>query len=212
MKEVRVKICPSCDTYVLEEMEEAFKYNWCPKCEYGVEAYSQMRQRVLDFAKDKHSGQVRKTKTGEKPIPYISHPITTMRLLEMKGLNGFLHYAGSLLHDTVEDTDATLEDIYDIAGDDVQRIVRILTKVKGVKTKEYLTLISQNEIAKDIKCADRLANLIDITTLDNENFLTFKQGYLKNTTENYSDFFKGSVFEPEYIMLIESLQSQIKEG
>ena len=41
MKEIRVKVCPECNKYISEEMSDAFKYQWCPSCNYGLNKYSQ---------------------------------------------------------------------------------------------------------------------------------------------------------------------------
>ena len=68
---------------------------------------SEETRRALEFAAKAHEGQVRKY-TGE---PYITHPMAVAEMLLEHGIEfGAMHIA-ALLHDTVEDTDVTHEDI-----------------------------------------------------------------------------------------------------
>ena len=88
--------------------------------------------KALQFATKMHEGQVRKY-TGEA---YIEHPVAVADIVE-----AFLDTKGysepdvmyaievALLHDTVEDTDATMEDILTVFGEDVAKGVWFMTKV-----------------------------------------------------------------------------------
>ena len=76
---------------------------------------------ALAFAQEAHSGQRRKS--GE---PFVVHPIETACILAEMRLDADTVVAG-LLHDTVEDTDTTLDDICDRFGSDVAAIVRGVT-------------------------------------------------------------------------------------
>lgn len=124
---------------------------------------------AIDFASKKHEGQ--KRKSGE---PYIIHPLSVADTLIEWGMDIDTVLAG-ILHDTVEDTDATLEDIENLFGHDVAFLVDGVTKVSqaraGMRNLEsYLPQTTDNlsklliAVGQDvrviiIKLADRLHNL-----------------------------------------------------
>lgn len=86
-------------------------------------------KRAYEFAARAHGKQ--KRKSGE---PYIVHPIATAtRLLDM-GLDTPT-IAAALLHDTIEDTNCTKEDIAKLFGDDIAFMVEGITKLKKIKYK-----------------------------------------------------------------------------
>lgn len=126
-------------------------------------------EHAIDFATKKHEGQ--KRKSGE---PYIIHPLTVADTLIEWGMDIDTVLAG-ILHDTVEDTDATLEEIENLFGHDVAFLVDGVTKVSqaraGMRNLEsYLPQTTDNlsklliAVGQDvrviiIKLADRLHNL-----------------------------------------------------
>ena len=69
--------------------------------------------RAVEVAKKAHEGQFRKT--GE---PYIIHPLAVKKILEEWGMDEDTIIAG-ILHDTIEDTDLTLDDIRNEFGESV---------------------------------------------------------------------------------------------
>ena len=77
---------------------------------------------AIDYATEKHAGQ--KRKSGE---PYISHPLAVAGILIEWGMDIDTVVAG-VLHDTVEDTDATLDDLESLFGRDVAFLVDGVTK------------------------------------------------------------------------------------
>lgn len=113
-------------------------------------------------AKEKHLGQMRKS--GE---PYITHPTAVARILaELEA--GPQTLVAALLHDTVEDTDYTLEGIEKDFGKDVASLVDGVTKLSKLQFKDSLQTDNQQKMllamAKDIrviliKIADRLHNM-----------------------------------------------------
>lgn len=113
-------------------------------------------------AKEKHLGQMRKS--GE---PYITHPTAVARILaELEA--GPQTLVAALLHDTVEDTDYTLEGIEKDFGKDVASLVDAVTKLSKLQFKNSLQTDNQQKMllamAKDIrviliKIADRLHNM-----------------------------------------------------
>lgn len=110
-----------------------------------------------------HEGQLRKN--GD---PYIVHPVAVADILT--GLNaGPDTLVAALLHDTVEDTDLTLEEIEELLGKDIRDMVDGVTKISKVEFKTSKTQIQYQQkmliaMANDIrvviiKIADRLHNI-----------------------------------------------------
>lgn len=124
----------------------------------------QIIKDAYELANKKHAGQFRKS--GE---PYINHPLNVAYLLA--DLNtGPQTIAAGLLHDVVEDTDVSLEEVREKFGDDVAKIVDGVTKISKLKymTKEKVLAKSHQKIllamAKDVrvilvKLVDRLHNM-----------------------------------------------------
>ncbi len=83
-------------------------------------------RQAFEFAKNAHEGQVRKS--GE---PYIAHPVEVLDIIADLKLDVASLCAG-LLHDTVEDTDVTVEDIREHFGDDVAFLVDGVTKLSKI--------------------------------------------------------------------------------
>ena len=124
---------------------------------------------AIDYATEKHAGQ--KRKSGE---PYINHPLAVAGILIEWGMDIDTVVAG-VLHDTVEDTDATLDELESLFGRDVAFLVDGVTKVSRARagmrsldsylphTKDNLTklMIAVGEDVRVIiiKLADRLHNM-----------------------------------------------------
>ena len=124
-----------------------------------------MVKKAFELARDAHDGQRRKS--GE---PYIFHPIAVAKIVAQDIGLGAVSIASALLHDTVEDTDLTHNDIYEMFGEKISRIVRGLTKIKQLKPDKDLSLQAENfrkmilTLNEDvrvilIKIADRLHNM-----------------------------------------------------
>ena len=119
-------------------------------------------QKAIIFATKKHLGQVRKS----TDIPYIVHPMEVMQILTH--LNAFetIIVAG-ILHDTLEDTDTTPEEIRKIFGEDVLNLVQKESedKSKTWKERKQTTIDELKECSSDVKVicfADKLSNLRSI--------------------------------------------------
>ena len=113
-------------------------------------------EKVYKFGKQQHSGQERFS-TGD---PYFNHPIRVAILL--RNFDDEV-VAGGLLHDVLEDCDATFDEIEKLAGRRVARLVEGVTKDAVIKD----IFGPLNDVAKEdkytihIKLADRLDNISD---------------------------------------------------
>jgi len=130
---------------------------------------SRLVEKALQFATAAHEGQVRKY-TGE---PYIVHPVEVMEIVKTVSDDAAMH-AAALLHDVVEDTDITIEDIIREFGDDVAQLVDDLTDVSkpedgNRKTRKALDRAHSamaSARAQTVKLADLISNGRDILQHD----------------------------------------------
>ncbi|MCR4911821.1 MAG: bifunctional (p)ppGpp synthetase/guanosine-3',5'-bis(diphosphate) 3'-pyrophosphohydrolase [Bacilli bacterium] len=155
--------------HTFEQLEEVYK-------SYITEAEDQKCIKdAYDFIIDKHKGQVRKT--GE---PYYHHLVEVAYILA-KLQSGPSTIVAGLLHDVVEDTDVTVEQIKERWGPQVAKIVDSLTKIQRLKLSKMKGTDFEAEdhrkifigMAKDIrviliKLADRLHNMRTLAALSPE--------------------------------------------
>src|SRR5258706_6496950 len=86
--------------------------------------------KALHFAADKHRDQRRK---DEEASPYINHPIEVAELLaRVGGVTDLVTLQGAILHDTIEDTDTTPEELERQFGSEVRRVVEEVTDDKSL--------------------------------------------------------------------------------
>ncbi len=121
--------------------------------------------KAFNFANQAHAGV--KRRSGE---PYIMHPIAVARIVCREIGLGSTSICAALLHDVVEDTEYTVEDIRDMFGDKIAQIVDGLTKISGGIFGEKASAQAENfrklllTMSDDIrviliKIADRLHNM-----------------------------------------------------
>ena len=129
---------------------------------------------AFDTAVDAHKDQRRKS--GE---PYIMHPIAVAQIVADQIGLGATSIAAALLHDVVEDTSLTLDDIALMFGDTVAKIVDGLTKISKLSKDKRVSiqaenfkkmLLTMNEDVRVIliKIADRLHNMMTLTAMPEE--------------------------------------------
>ena len=114
---------------------------------------------AIIYATRQHEGTTRK----QSVIPYILHPLEALLLLTEMDADLNLMMAG-VLHDTVEDTDATCEEIRELFGEDVAELVSAHTEDKSKTWKERKTHTIEELATADVRMkklvlADKLANL-----------------------------------------------------
>lgn len=119
---------------------------------------------VLEFATYAHSGQRRKF-TGE---PYITHPIAVAQIAKQQLSKGLATCAISLiekvalLHDVLEDTSVTYDELVKEFGKEVADRVRILTKVPGETYLQSILRAKVDRITRIVKMADNIHNRSDL--------------------------------------------------
>ncbi len=121
-------------------------------------------KRAFRLANDAHNGIRRKT--GE---PYITHPIEVAQIVATEIGLGPTSIATALMHDVVEDSDYTLDDINSMFGANIAKLIDGLTKISGVTTvdqnmqlenyRKMLLTISDDIRVILIKIADRMHNM-----------------------------------------------------
>ncbi len=136
--------------------------------EYAKTPHRQRVERItraFEFAKKAHNG-VRRL-SGE---PYIMHPLAVATIVVKEIGLGSTSICSALLHDVVEDTDYTTEDIRNLFGDKIAQIVDGLTKISGgvfgdqaseqaENFRKLLLTMSEDIRVVLIKIADRLHNM-----------------------------------------------------
>lgn len=157
----------STDSVILQEEQEARHQldeiiRICPRCQ-SPEEY-RLVMKAYEIALDAHKGVRRKS--GEL---YILHPLAVARIVAEEIGLGATGICAAILHDVVEDTDYTVEDIQTIFGEKIAAIVDGLTKLEGAfdqtQSKQaenfrklLLTMVEDVRVIL-IKLADRLHNM-----------------------------------------------------
>lgn len=158
-------------TYDLTQEEEnkeiARRYKDLLKGAYQTFTTSDKKEirKAFDIALEAHKSQRRKT--GE---PYIFHPIAVAKIVAYEIGLDTTSIVAALLHDVVEDTDYTIEDIERLFGENVARIVSGLTKISHLNKEQDASIQAENfrkmllTLHDDvrvilIKIADRLHNM-----------------------------------------------------
>lgn len=129
--------------------------------------YRQFR-KALNIAVEKHEGRFR-----GGGIHYVFHPLSVMMQCEtMK------QKIVALLHDVVEDTDMTMEDLSYMGFDlDVLDALSLLTRIEGSgqSYEEYIKMVKLNPLAKAVKICDLKDNINSVDGIGNEQ----KRDFLK---------------------------------
>ncbi|MBE6904514.1 MAG: HD domain-containing protein [Ruminococcaceae bacterium] len=118
--------------------------------------YTQKTKKALKLCFEAHKNQC--DKSG---LPYVFHPFHLAEQMEDEATT-----VVALLHDVVEDTDYTLQDLRDMGfGDEIIEAISALTHDDNVAYMDYVANIKLNPIAKKVKLAD-LKHNSDTSRLD----------------------------------------------
>jgi GTP diphosphokinase / guanosine-3',5'-bis(diphosphate) 3'-diphosphatase len=122
--------------------------------------------RAASFAAHKHRNQRRKDADAS---PYINHPLALACVLATEGgITDPTTLCAALLHDTIEDTDTTAEELRHAFGVEVAAVVREVTDDKALPKAERKRMQVEHaahisDRAKVVKLADKICNLRDVT-------------------------------------------------
>ncbi len=116
------------------------------------------------YAAEKHKYQRRK---GFNQVPYVNHPLKVASLLSQCGEKDETLLIAAILHDVIEDTDATEQEITEKFSKEVSDIVMEVTDDKDLpyavrKELQIKRVPSLSENAKKLKIADKTCNIRDI--------------------------------------------------
>ena len=121
--------------------------------------------KAASFSAKKHIDQKRK---GDSASPYINHPLEVANLLVNVGkVEDVEVLTAAVLHDTIEDTGTTKEEITELFGEKVCQMVLEVTDDKSLpkaerKQKQIEHALHLSEGAKQIKLGDKISNITDV--------------------------------------------------
>jgi guanosine-3',5'-bis(diphosphate) 3'-pyrophosphohydrolase len=122
--------------------------------------------RAIEFSAEKHRTQRRKDVDAS---PYINHPISVAAVLaSVGGVRGIHVLSAAVLHDTIEDTQTSAEELDAIFGQEIRLLVQEVTddKTLGKDERKRLQIEHAPHLspsAKLIKLGDKIANIKDVT-------------------------------------------------
>ncbi|MBQ1328322.1 MAG: HD domain-containing protein [Lachnospiraceae bacterium] len=133
--------------------------------------YTELTKKAINIAYKAHDGQL-----DRSGIPYIFHP---MHIADQMTTEETCIVA--ILHDVVEDTDVTLEELKEAGfGEDIIHAIDLLTHRDGVPYLDYVRALKDDPIASVVKLADLNHNsdrsrLSVITKKDEQRFLKYQK-------------------------------------
>ena len=133
--------------------------------------YTELTNKALVYAYNAHHGQL-----DYNGIPYIFHPVHLAEQMEDE-----ISCCAALLHDVVEDTPVTMEELAKEFPEEVIEVLKLLTHTDDTDYFDYVRAIAKHPIAKKIKLAD-IAHNSDQTRcvgsdLTEEQLAYWKQKY-----------------------------------
>ena len=143
--------------------------------------------KAVWFSAQRHRSQKRK---GVEETPYVNHPIEVAELLaRVGGVTDLITLQGAILHDTIEDTQTTPEELEALFGREVRKVVEEVTDDKTLDKADRKRLQVEHAPhaslrAKHIKLADKIANVRAVTEAPPARWpLSRRKEYLEWTSQ-----------------------------
>lgn len=134
--------------------------------------YTELTVKAMNIAYNAHHGQ-----TDVSGAPYIFHPYHVAEQMDDEATT-----CVALLHDVVEDTSVTIDDLDREFPKDIVEAVRLLTHDKGIDYEQYIKAVCDNPIAKAVKYEDLRHNM-DETRVYDKNMVSKER--LEHWREKY---------------------------
>ena len=146
--------------------------------------YTELTNKAMRIAYEAHHGQY-----DLNGVPYIFHPYHVAEQMPDE-----ITTCVALLHDVVEDTDVTIEQLEQVFPKEVTEAVRLLTHEKGTEYPDYIGRIKDNPVARTVKLADiahnsDMSRITDTNKVPEEKIIHWKRKYTeaKRILEKYQD-------------------------
>lgn len=178
-----------------------------------------IEEEAFEFARKKHEGQNRKF-SGE---PYISHPARVAQIVRHYKKSHRIHelVSAAILHDTLEDTNTTEEELKNLFGELVTSLVKQLTSIEKEKKKrgkeKYLADVMSDPRKMDswalvIKLADRYDNILTLrdNNLYEKKDREFMRRYCNETEYIINEIKRKRVLSKTQKKLIDAIEKKMK--
>jgi (p)ppGpp synthase/HD superfamily hydrolase len=120
--------------------------------------YAALYQKAVDIATAAHEGQTR----WDPSVPYITHPLAVADNFDLDKDQG-PHKILAVLHDVIEDTSVTAEQLLDVFPDWIIKSIVALTHLPDESYADYICRVNDDCMAAAVKMADLKDNLKDLT-------------------------------------------------
>lgn len=168
----------------------------------------QLLLHAAAFAAEKHKRQRRKNANG---TPYINHPLAAADLLAREaGVDDAVVLAGAILHDTVEDTQTTRDELERLFGEEVAGVVMEVTDDKSLakeerKRRQVEHAPHLSPRARLVKLADKICNVQDVASDPPANWTLARRQEYFDWAKSVVDQIRGtsSVLEARFDALYE---------
>lgn len=167
-------------------------------------------ETAMDYAENAHEGQMWKMSDGTDVSYFEGHLMGVYQILKNDENADEEMLITAMLHDTIEDTAVTYQDILDRFGKNIAENVKWLSKGKNVPYEDYIDELLKNgsDIAVIVKLADRLHNTRNLMNMGSEKWHEKKI----TQAEYMMDRFAERQVEKKYQKIKEKLISSIKNG
>jgi (p)ppGpp synthase/HD superfamily hydrolase len=173
--------------------------------------------KALRYTAAQHRDQRRK---GGSQAPYINHPIGVAEILWSTGeVRDITTLVAALLHDTIEDTSATPEEIREQFGEEVLSVVQEVTDDKSLPKEErkrlqVVTAPHKSPRARKIKLADKINNVTELAYDPPEDWSTQRRREYLDWTEQVINGLRGQnpALEARYDQVLAEARQKLREG